>query len=298
MSKKAQFRQGLKYSIIVVIGLILFGIYNAILPSQNVHVVMISQNSLTSFSKKEQKLVETENKIHIPRSKKNEWFNKIDKKKYESINSDMMEPIILTNFNKDKFINRYQYNIKFKKTCHWLIPNIILIGSDPYWAPSKEAFVNYLVKDGITQFVSLHEWDHRFYKKIIEKHYGNSEMHNRLISLPIPDSDIQDNTKTIQYVEDVINIILDADEKKKIYMHCFKGHGRSGLMSCLLLQAIYGMESLTAIKFLNHIHSVRHQNESDVNEGHYKMPEDEKQFNQIHDLHESMMLLYDKYKSS
>ncbi len=81
-------------------------------------------------------------------------------------------------------------------------------------------------------------------------------------------------------------------------IHCFGGHGRSGLMSCLLLQAIYGMESLTAIKFLNHIHSVRHQNESDVNEGHYKMPEDEKQFNQIHDLHESMMPLYDKYKSS
>eukprot|EP01084_Bolivina_argentea_P030573 56627_1 len=55
MSKKTPFRQGTV--LFVVIGLILFCIYNAILPSQN--VLMISQNSVTSLSKKDHKLIQT-----------------------------------------------------------------------------------------------------------------------------------------------------------------------------------------------------------------------------------------------
>eukprot|EP00483_Globobulimina_turgida_P001039 UN01041 len=242
----------------------------------------------------------TEDHIKIPRNKKNEWFNNVDRNKHESIQSDVFESILLSDFNKDKFLHRYQYNIKFKKRCHWLIPNVILIGADPYRDPDKEGFVNNLLNEGITEFVSLHEWDHRMYKEVIEKHYVGTGINvgDKLISLPIPDWGVHDNIKTTQYVDNLLKILLESDKKKKIYIHCFGGHGRSGLISCLLLQAIYGMKSLTAIKFLNHIHSVRHQNESNVNEGHYKMPEAKEQFNQIQDLHENMMLLYNKYKSN
>eukprot|EP01084_Bolivina_argentea_P286695 491843_1 len=72
MSKKAKFRQGTVLFVVMVLSiatLILIGIYNTTLPSQNIisqkdaniaiNLTWISQSNLTSFSKKEQKLIQT-----------------------------------------------------------------------------------------------------------------------------------------------------------------------------------------------------------------------------------------------
>ena len=41
----------------------------------------------------------------------------------------------------------------------------------------------------------------------------------------------------------------------KMYLHCLGGHGRTGLISGLLLQAMYGMDTETAQKFVNYVHT-------------------------------------------
>ena len=43
--------------------------------------------------------------------------------------------LLLTDLNKNKFIKQYEYSYNkylFKKVCHWLIPEIIIIGRDHY----------------------------------------------------------------------------------------------------------------------------------------------------------------------
>eukprot|EP01083_Nonionella_stella_P124907 377447_1 len=134
-----------------------------------------------------------------------------------------------------------------------------------------------------------------FSKSATDDDGGARAIDDKLISLPIPDFEVLDNTKTIEYIDELIKIVFQTTTKK-VYIHCYGGHGRSGVIGSLLLQAIYGMDSMTAIKFLNHIHWVRHANEVDVNNEKYRLPESNDQRQQIHDLHESMMLLYHKYR--
>eukprot|EP01084_Bolivina_argentea_P133659 235899_1 len=202
-------------------------------------------------------LLETE---IIPRHNQAEWFNNIEKNKHESIDSNVIQAIQLTDFNQKKHIYTYQYNEEFTRSCHWLIPNLILIGADPYRDNDKEGFVQSLVNNGITEFISLHEWEHQTYKDILQKCYKDDDggvraIDEKLISLPIPDFEVLDNAKTIQYIDELIKIVFQTTTKK-VYIHCYGGHGRSGVIGSLLLQAIYGMDSMTAIKFLNHIHWV------------------------------------------
>ena len=79
-----------------------------------------------------------------------------------------------------------------------------------------------------------------------------------------------------------------------LQMDKLQSYGRSGLISALLLQAIYGMEVSTSIKFLNEIHKMRHPHESDIDNGQYRMPESDEQMNQIERLHETMLEIYAK----
>jgi len=77
-----------------------------------------------------------------------------------------------------------------------------------------------------------------------------------------------------------------------IYMHCLGGHGRSGLLTSLLLQAIYGMDAEISLKFLNEIHQMRHPWCSAD-----RMPESKEQRDQIERLHPAMIKLHNKLKS-
>eukprot|EP01084_Bolivina_argentea_P305276 527355_1 len=232
--------------------------------------------------------------------KKHAWFNDETLiKKYESVDSSIILALCLTDLNHNIFVQQYEYYTgKYKDSCHWLIPNVLLVGADP------SGFVQYLVNDGFNVFLSLHEWEND-YKDEIEtccKDMNDIE----LSTFPINDFGIVSDRNTVMFIDELVHKmvtmnskrdnVMDDDEQKstaqqhKVYMHCLGGHGRTGLIGCLLLQAIYGMDSDTAIKFINEIHLVRHPYcESD------RMPESTKQRKQIRQLHWDMLQIHDKY---
>jgi protein tyrosine phosphatase len=69
------------------------------------------------------------------------------------------------------------------------------------------------------------------------------------IEFPIVDMGIQEDELTIQYVMFIKSLFLNGDSP--IYIHCRGGHGRSGVIACLLYGMLYDKtaeESLEAIK--------------------------------------------------
>ena len=257
-----------------------------------------------------------ENNDKIYHSHKHGWYNKKDlRKEYPSIDQNIIPSITLTDFNDDKFLKQYQNkNKELDYSTHWLIPNIILVGEHPTY------FVKTLLNDGFTKFISLYEWKHDYKKDIVK--YAKNLDDIELIEYTIPDFEVRNDKETVRFIDRLIQNILtmnkfEKNEKPKdessdehkgnddnmekqtkhnmIYLHCLGGHGRTGLISGLLLQAIYGMDGLTAVKFINYIHNVRHPNESRIENGFYRMPESKEQLNQVIRLNVEMIKIYNKY---
>eukprot|EP01084_Bolivina_argentea_P271806 462572_1 len=224
------------------------------------------------------------------------WYNAEDlKTEYESINSNMIPSVSLTNLNDNTFLELYQFQ-PLQTSTHWIIPHTMLIGCDP------SSFIPKLINNGFTKFISLYEWKHELYEDDIKTYCENMD-NIELIAFTIADYAIVDDMETVNFIDELTQNLLTMNKdfssenplRHMMYMHCHAGHGRTGLISSLLLQAIYGMDSKTAIKFLNEIHSMRHPDESDINMGRYAMPETEAQFDQVHRLSEQMIQIYNKY---
>ena len=69
------------------------------------------------------------------------------------------------------------------------------------------------------------------------------------IEFPIVDMSIEEDNLTLQYVMFIKTLFLHGDNP--IYIHCKGGHGRSGVITCLLYGLLYDKnaeESLEAIK--------------------------------------------------
>ena len=163
--------------------------------------------------------------------------------------------------------------------------------------------------DGFTRFISLYEWQPTWYqdriKNILKKNKGKKAV--EIISFPIDDFGTANDQKTIEFVGNVAHAIIqfgrknkrneeekeekhEKDEHKR-YMHCLGGHGRTGLISSMLLQIIYGMDDEIAVKFLNEIHRMRHPYC-----GPNRMPESKTQREQIKRLHNRMSQIRDKLR--
>jgi len=126
-------------------------------------------------------------------------------------------------------------------TCSYFIDGVALFGSYP-----TQMFVDHLEQVlGIHYLVDLTEED--------DKHIIKYQATNR-ISYPIKDKDAPANIKTFSSF--ILQLLAIIEDKKKIYIHCRGGHGRSGLVVACLLKMYY---KLTVDKALDLTHEC-HQN--------------------------------------
>merc|ERR1712244_48633 len=80
---------------------------------------------------------------------------------------------------------------------------MFMIGEDP------NDFIRHLIKDGFSTFISLHEWQHEWYKDYIHKF---SKENKKLIAFTIDDFGICDDRKTVQFIEKLIKMILQSNQ--------------------------------------------------------------------------------------
>merc|ERR1719471_1122693 len=90
-------------------------------------------------------------------------------------------------------------------SCHWLIPNVLLVGEDP------TDFFEDLVEDGIKNFISLREGKQWYQHKICilskNKHINDIQ----LTPFPINDFGIADDQQTITFVKNLMETIIKSE---------------------------------------------------------------------------------------
>lgn len=134
------------------------------------------------------------------------------------------------------------------------IHNQILIGSKPNTCDD----IKIIVDDGhITGFLSLRENNELYQYCKLEKD-DNIELYNNydnLIFLRFRINDYNTPTKvedTIAAVDNIVNYIL-RNSTHKIMIHCFGGHGRTGLFTCCVLSILLLLSTQSYKDLINKI---------------------------------------------
>jgi len=75
------------------------------------------------------------------------------------------------------------------------------------------------------------------------------------VHFPIKDLEVAKDERALLKL---VNDILDwFQQGKKIYLHCYGGHGRSGILGSILLARIYGLNAETAMEVNKVFHDCR-----------------------------------------
>jgi len=99
-------------------------------------------------------------------------------------------------------------------------------------------------------------------QRILENKEANTNLKNVLFKhYPIKDmSTIRDN-ETLQAAREVAELLKDG---KKVYIHCWGGHGRTGVIVCLVLHLICGISAEEALIYCQYVHDKRENNCSET----------------------------------
>jgi hypothetical protein len=68
---------------------------------------------------------------------------------------------------------------------------------------------------------------------------------------PIPNASVE---SFLQFADQVVDEIV---AKRKVYVHCQQGHGRTGLVVSAVLAKMYGVSGMKAVNFCDALHSCR-----------------------------------------
>ena len=80
--------------------------------------------------------------------------------------------------------------------------------------------------------------------------FADMEFHH----LPIVDCKTGADDTVWEFAKQIAQMIRDG---KKIYLHCWGGHGRTGTLVCLIYHILYGITATEAIVYCNRVHRFR-----------------------------------------
>ena len=128
--------------------------------------------------------------------------------------------------------------------CSYFIEDICLFGSYP-----TQEFADHLQEMGISYFIDLTEESD---KHIIKYHLNDN---TKKINYPIRDKDIPDNIRTFSGF--ILGLMEIIKTKKKMYVHCRGGHGRSGIVVACLIKLYYDIDVDKALDLTYECHQKR-----------------------------------------
>ena len=162
---------------------------------------------------------------------------------------------------------------------NWVIQGKLLVGAFPGYVNDKEneRMLTKILNCGVSTFVSLQkEYDNnnpeekwkndiglRPYFKDAEKMIKEKQLYPNLntsvekLTLfhePIKDCDTIDDTTTVTLAKKLVKAIYDGEV---IYLHCWGGHGRTGVIVCIMLHLMYGLIAEEAMYLCQKLHDFR-----------------------------------------
>merc|ERR1712154_84302 len=81
-----------------------------------------------------------------------------------------------------------------------------------------------------------------------------------ILESPIRDFSVSDDDTMINFLAKIVKHVISGwtnNENKKYYMHCMTGHGRTGLISVLLLMSLYKIDWQNACDLIKLYHQNR-----------------------------------------
>jgi len=217
-------------------------------------------------------------------------------------------------------------SLEFRAECHWLIKDLVLIGEYPL----SEKYIDHLVQEkNINTFICMVDLKHEvmiyddltnYWNEWIVKNEKYKDHKIDILQSPIRDFSVSDDQTMINFLIQIVKHVINGwtnNENKKYYMHCMTGHGRTGLISVLLLMCLYRIECQKALDLLKKYHVNRDcqngkyfYNSCDSAmrirakqydpkkyslQAYYPMPQESSQFKQIQKLQNTMHQIHDKY---
>lgn len=150
---------------------------------------------------------------------------------------------------------------------NWVIPGMLMCGPYPGALDDKnnDMFLKRILAKGIDTFVCLQEEYHEDIPEDVwrsgqglrpyftdAQRLSNKEL--KWVHLPIVDGTIAPDDLTAELVVLIVTRIISGHV---IYLHCFGGHGRAGVMSCLILSYLYRISAAEAMKRTQAYHDCR-----------------------------------------
>jgi len=145
---------------------------------------------------------------------------------------------------------------------NWVVSGRLLVGA---W-PVKPYMVEAILKQGVTVFVCLMEESelgkhgkHYFdvAKAMVDSRpteFKQKSQALRYVHHPIPDRKVVSDDSTLGLVDQIL-AFLQAGEV--VYLHCYGGHGRTGVLASILLGRIYGIDAEKALHMCQLYHDSR-----------------------------------------
>jgi len=167
---------------------------------------------------------------------------------------------------------------------NWVVPGKLIAGAFPGHVSDAEtdSSIIKILNSGVTKFVCMQEeyniavkeedWRKSFHGKttvvrpyfadvqrIMENKFIHPTLSTEAISVtfehcPIKDCGIIADDIVFSLAKDLVKEIHDGEV---IYLHCWGGHGRTGVMVCLMLHLMYGLTANEALQRCQFLHDIR-----------------------------------------
>jgi len=137
---------------------------------------------------------------------------------------------------------------------NWILRDRILMGCFPW----RIEFIEPLVQNDIMTYVCLME-EHELQK---HGHYFPTvqqlSMHPDILQfLHFPIEDNEPCSEDSLLINLTTKIIQQAQRGRKIYIHCYGGHGRAGMIASILIARLFDVDAKTALELCQSSHDSR-----------------------------------------
>jgi protein-tyrosine phosphatase len=186
---------------------------------------------------------------------------------------------VFTPLQKEFEINETEYYGPLPES-NWVIKGQLIAGAYPGDENNDSTNINNLIKVlncGVTQFSCLQKeyvegisestWRRGYglrpYFEDVQKIIQNKSIYPTLDTnitdikfthLSIADCSITDDNETLAVAQ---KLVKDIQNGEVIYLHCWGGHGRTGIIVSLMLHLIYGITSVEAMRRCKFLHDMR-----------------------------------------
>ena len=103
----------------------------------------------------------------------------------------------------------------------------------------------------------------------------------KFLNFPIPDMGVAIDEELLTFFKEILlKELAELPADEAVYIHCWGGHGRTGIIATILIGILYGLTPDQALEHVERVHAMRSDCFDVLNQVPYNSPQTEEQRNQ------------------